>query len=164
MSSEQTADALLKQAIFLLKEDFQPRLRTAVEQLSEEQVWWRPNQRSNSVGNLILHLCGNIRQWIVAGVGNELDRRQRDLEFTHDGPLSRTELLERLESTVREACHVLEGFDRNQVNEKRHIQVYEVSVVQAVMHVVEHFSYHLGQVVYVTKMLADVDLKFYKGL
>jgi uncharacterized damage-inducible protein DinB len=164
VNSTQTADALLTHAVFLLREDFLPRLRTAVEQLSDERLWWKPNQHSNSVGNLILHLCGNVRQWIVAGVGGEPDRRQRGLEFSQDSPLDRAELLGRLESAVGEACQVLERFDRARINDMRHIQVYEVSVVQAVIHVVEHFSYHLGQVVYTTKMLADVDLKFYEGL
>ena len=164
MSDCDTANEFLNQAAFLLAEDFLSRLRRTVDQLTEDQIWWRPNENSNSVGNLILHLSGNVRQWIVAGVGAGPDRRRRDLEFSETGPISREELLRVLESAVSEACRTLIEFDRSRVGDRKNIQSYEVSVTQAVLHVVEHFSYHLGQIVYVTKMLRDADLKFYEGL
>jgi uncharacterized damage-inducible protein DinB len=164
MSDSGAANAFLNQAAFLLAEDFLSRLRRAVDQLTDDQIWWRPNENSNSVGNLILHLSGNVRQWIVAGVGAEPDHRKRALEFSEKGPISREELFNVLESAVAKAGQVLAEFDRSRVGDRKSIQAYEVSVIQAVIHVVEHFSYHLGQIVYVTKMLRDSDLKFYKGL
>ena len=144
-----------------LVDEFLPKLKQCLADLSEDQIWWRPNENSNSVGNLILHLSGNIRQWIVSGLGGEVDQRERSAEFARRDPLSRNELLSLLEETVEEAVRVIDRLTLRDLVEKNPIQVYEVTGLYAVSHVVEHFSYHLGQIVYVTKMLRDHDLQFY---
>lgn len=151
----------VRQSERFLAEDFLPKLRAAIALLSEDELWWRPNPQSNSVGNMVLHLNGNVRQWIVSGVGEAPDRRQRAQEFLEQGPMPAQELIEKLENTVAEAIDVLRKMDRTTLLAKRKIQAYEVTLVQAIIHVVEHFSYHTGQIVYVVKMLKGVDTRFY---
>ncbi len=155
------ARAFVEQAKHHLKGDFLPKLKACVSELSDEQLWWRPNENSNSVGNLLMHLSGNVRQWLIAGVGGEPDSRNRPLEFSQRDPLSKSELMVGLERTLDEAFEVLDSLTTEGLLADRPIQVYRVSCLQAIFHVVEHFSYHLGQITYITKMLRDVDLEFY---
>jgi len=162
MTQEQTIGKVyLSQACKHLRREFMPKIRQCVSALTEEEVWWRPNSSSNSVGNILLHLCGNVRQWIIAGVGETEDSRVREQEFKEQGPLPKDELLERLESTVEEAVQVLENLHPDRLLEMRHIQVYDTTVLQAVLHVVEHFSGHTGQIIYINKLLKDKDCRFY---
>jgi uncharacterized damage-inducible protein DinB len=153
--------AFLDQAIHHLEKDFMPKIRHAVEGLSVDQIWWRPNSNSNSVGNMILHLCGNVRQWVIAGVGGAPDTRVRDLEFAEEGPIPAPILMDELESIVEEAIATLRELDGNILLDPKRVQVYDVTPVQAIFHVVEHFSYHTGQIVYVVKMLKDENMGFY---
>lgn len=155
------AKEFIAQAKSHLQEEFLPRIQECVNSLSDEQIWWRPNLTSNSVGNMLLHLCGNVRQWIISGLGKAEDCRIRHEEFEERGPIPREDLLEKLESTVREALVVLEQFDPETLLEVRRIQVYDTTSLQAVFNVVEHFSGHTGQIIYVTKMLKDKDMRFY---
>jgi uncharacterized damage-inducible protein DinB len=160
--SSQLAEAFVNQAIRHLEEDFMPKIRACLEELSEDEVWWRPNAQSNSVGNMLLHLSGNVQQWILAGVGRATDTRQRQKEFDARGPIAKGDLLKNLEEKVRDAKAVLQKVDEAELLSTRHIQAYDdVTVLEAVFHVVEHFSYHTGQIVYVTKLLKESDLQFY---
>ena len=139
------------------------RIEDCTGRLSEEQIWWRPGQSSNSIGNIILHLAGNIRQWIVAGIEGAPDVRDRDGEFaTADG--GRDVVNAALRTAVTEACAVLRRLPEQRQREVIRVQGYQVPVIQAVFHVVEHFSYHVGQIAYITKMLTDKDLGFYRHL
>lgn len=158
----EAAEAFISQAKHHLTRDFLPKLRACVKLLSDEQIWWRANENTNSVGNLLLHLAGNVRQWIIAGMGTAEDTRKRDAEFSARGPIPGKELLEKLESAVTEAVAVLDSVDRTRLLEKRPIQIYDVTGLQAIFHVVEHFSYHTGQIIYITRLLKNVDLKFYR--
>lgn len=144
-----------------LREDYLPKLLHCVEQLSDADLWWRPNEVSNSVGNLILHLSGNLRQWIVSSVGGAEFKRDRDSEFTTRGPIPKAELIARLEQTVREVDAVIGSLKSERLLQRLKIQKYEVSVLQAVYHVVEHFSYHLGQILYIYKTRTGTDPRFY---
>lgn len=161
MDETKVSDAFVEESIELLEESFLPRVRTAVSRLHETEFWWRPNEHSNSVGNIILHMCGNLRQWVIAGVGDASDTRTRPLEFSERGPVPSAELIERLEATVAEAVSTLRRLDRSRLTEQRHIQAYEVSLLRAILHAVEHFSYHTGQIIFIVKMLRDEDLRFY---
>ncbi|MFQ5739997.1 MAG: DinB family protein [Acidobacteriota bacterium] len=163
MTSE-VAQAFISQALKHLREDFVPKIRRCLELLSQDEIWWRPNQKSNSIGNLLLHLCGNVRQWIVAGVGGEVDVRKRDLEFAGCRRRSGPELLNELEATVEQAAAVICSLGEPDLLSEHHIQVYDVTSLQSIFHVVEHFSYHTGQIVFITKMLKDIDLGFYAQL
>src|SRR6266699_1721874 len=128
--------------------------------LSEEQIWWRPNADSNSAGNLVLHLSGNVRQWIVSGLGNAEDRRDRDREFAERGPIARRALIALIRKTVDEACSVLGRLPEESLLRNHGIQGFRVSGMYAVSHVVEHFAYHTGQIIFVTKMKLAKDLRF----
>ncbi len=129
--------------------------------LSEREIWHRANGHCNSVGNLILHLTGNVRQWIVSGVGGESFARDRQAEFAQQGPLPTASLLASLEDTLRKADDVLARLNAATLAEPRTIQGYEVSTLVAVFHVVEHFSGHAGQIVHMVKALRDVDVSLY---
>lgn len=145
-------------------QELAPRIETCLGRLSEEQVWARGQENENAVGNLVLHLCGNVRQWIISSIGGELDRRQRDGEFAARGGTSKEQLLERLRTTVEEAVSVIRALPAERLTERRVIQGYEGSVLEAIYHVVEHFSMHTGQIIFATKMLTSADLGFYRHL
>jgi uncharacterized damage-inducible protein DinB len=147
-----------------LLEQYWPRLRKAVERLSDEQIWWRPNDASNSIGNLILHLNGNVWQWLVASFNRLEDRRDRPAEFNATGDLTAGDLLARLGQTLDEAAKVLARLTDEQLLATWHIQGYTVTGLAAVYQVVEHFGLHYGQIVYITKMQEGRDLGFYSEL
>jgi hypothetical protein len=147
-----------------LLNQYWPRLRKAVEPLNQEQIWWRPNEASNSIGNLVLHLNGNVWQWIVASFNRLEDERNRPAEFSTTGDISATELLARLGQTMDEASKVLARLTSEELLKTWHIQGYTVSGLAAVYQVVEHFGLHYGQIVYVTKMQESRDLGFYTEL
>jgi uncharacterized damage-inducible protein DinB len=129
--------------------------------LDDEQVWHRANEHCNSVGNLILHLTGNVRQWVIAGLAGEPFNRDRPAEFAQRGPLPTAEILSNLESVVGRASEIIRGLDVAALTARRTIQGYDVSGVAAVFHIVEHFSGHAAQIVHMTKALKDVDVSLY---
>ena len=137
-----------------------PRLIRCLKMLPEREIWWRPNAASNSAGNLVLHLSGNVRQWIVSGLGDAQDRRDRDREFTERGPIPRRVLITLLRKTMDEACNVLDRLSENSLMRNHNIQGFRVSGMYAVSHVVEHFAYHTGQIIFVTKWKLGKDLRF----
>lgn len=142
-------------------EDFLPKIERCLELLSDEQIWWRVNPQSNSIGNLLLHLSGNVRQWIVSGVGGSPDERDRDAEFAQRANIPRDELLSRLRQTLSEADAALARFDTDRLLDRLQIQGCDVTALEAILHVVEHFSMHTGQIILMAKMFAEVDLGFY---
>jgi uncharacterized damage-inducible protein DinB len=144
-----------------LVEEYLPKIERCLERLSDEQIWWRPNEESNSIGNLVLHLCGNARQWIVAGVGRATDGRDRDSEFAQREAIERGELLALLRTTLTDVDAVLKNLPSETLLERRVIQGSDVDVMEAVFHVTEHFSMHAGQIFLLTKLLTASDLRFY---
>lgn len=146
-----------------LSSDYLPKIRRCVGEIREEDLWWRPNAGSNSIGNLLLHLAGNIRQWVVSGIGGESDVRERQKEFDAGGGAGRGELLRLLEDTLQEADRVLANLSADVLLERRVIQGREVSVLDALYHATEHFGMHTGQVIYITKLRTGTDLKFYEA-
>jgi hypothetical protein len=147
----------------LLKQHW-PRLRRCVESLSDEQVWWRPNEASNSIGNLVLHLNGNVQQWLVASFERVQDTRNRPAEFDERQIVSAAVLLERLESTLRQASDVLSRLTEDDLRATFKIQGYTVTGLHAVYQAVEHFGLHYGQIAYITKSIHGQDLGFYREL
>ena len=144
-----------------LSGEFLPRLLRCLEELTDEDVWWRPNESANSVGNLVLHLAGNVEQWINAGLGGAHNARDRNGEFSMRDPVPKNELRAKITAVLRRADETLSHFDPAHLMERRKIQVYDVTCLDALSHVVEHFAQHLGQIVYVTKLRKSVDLRFY---
>jgi len=153
--------AFITESRSLLQTDYLPKIERCIEILSNEQIWWRANPDSNSIGNLLLHLSGNVRQWIVVGLGGAPDTRDRDAEFAQREMIPREELVERLRQTLKDADDALDAFDKDRLLEQFKIQGLDVSALAAILHVVEHFSMHTGQIIMLTKMFAARDLQFY---
>ncbi|MGA2809743.1 MAG: DUF1572 family protein [Terracidiphilus sp.] len=147
-----------------LLQQYWPRLRSCVESLTDEQVWWRPNEASNSIGNLILHLNGNMRQWLVASFNRFEDKRDRPAEFDAREGISASALLKVLGATIEEASEVLARLTEADLVAPYEIQGYKVRGLDAVYQVVEHFGLHYGQILYITKTLRDEDLGIYREL
>ena len=164
MPNDRGCDLFLDFSRNKLLNQYWPRLRKAVEFLSQEQIWWRPNEASNSVGNLILHLNGNVWQWLVASFNRLTDERDRPAEFSATGDLSAADLLARLGQTMDEASKVLARLTEEDLLATWHIQGYSVSGLTAVYQVIEHFGLHYGQIVYITEMQEGRDLGFYSEL
>jgi len=150
----------LDHARHMLREVYLPRIARCLALLSEKEIWWRPHPASNSVGNLVLHLEGNVRQWTIAGLGGAPDRRERDKEFAAKGPLPRRRLLKQLRETMDEACGVLAKLTEQDLAIQHSIQGFHPTGLQAVYHVTEHFAYHAGQIILITKMKRRQDLRF----
>jgi uncharacterized damage-inducible protein DinB len=161
LPANEVSRAFVRQARQLLKTEYLPKLERCLGVLTDEQVWWRANPGSNSIGNLCLHLAGNARQWIVSGLGGEIDARSRQLEFDERAIIPRSELLLSLRETLEDVDTVLARFDLERCLEEHEIQGTRVTALEAIFHVTEHFSMHTGQIILLTKMLSQRDLGFY---
>jgi uncharacterized damage-inducible protein DinB len=157
-----TGQIFLERARYFLSTEYRTQLRLAVEALPEDGLWWRANDQSNSVGNLLLHLNGNVRQWILAGVGGQPDIRHRAAEFEARGGRPASALLADLDRTLDDVDKVLENLTDANLLEPRTIQGRDVTVLVAVFHVVEHFSQHLGQIILIAKLLAPGAILFHE--
>lgn len=157
-------DLLVAEVKRRLFDESMPRLRKCLEQLNEEEIWQRPNEHSNSVGNLVLHLDGNIRQWVICGLGGQVDTRRRQAEFNERGPIPKADLLSKIESTMQEVAQTLERVQPEELLEYREVQTFRESGLSILVHVVEHFSYHVGQVTYIVKAGKDMDMGYYEGM
>src|SRR5215510_12463157 len=155
--SENVSKAFIERASEFLLGDYLPKIERCLEKLTDEQIWWRANEDSNSIGNLILHLCGNARQWIICGVGGQPDHRNRDSEFAQRETIPRDELLTLLRSTLSEVQTTLRDLDPSILLEQRKIQGNDVELLEAIFHVTEHFSMHAGQIFLLTKLLTATD-------
>jgi len=158
------AEALIAECRRRLFDESVPRLKTCLSLLSEDEVWFRPNEETVSVGNLVLHLCGNVRQWIVSALGGVTDTRKRAQEFAEPGPIATSVLLEKLDQTMADVSRVLKEIDPATLLETRKVQGFDESGVSILVHVVEHFSYHVGQISYIVKSRKALDLKYYDGI
>lgn len=161
--------AFLRHTRFRLREDYLVKIAAALSELTDEQVWWRPNEASNSIGNLILHLAGNVRQWIIAGIGGEPNVRDRASEFAERRQIGRDALLELLMATLNEVDAALAKLEDDVVAAQSDAplqrecmpQGFAQTVLDAVFHVVEHFSYHTGQIVFIAKWKAADQVRLY---
>lgn len=145
-------------------EESMERVKYCLDQLSQEEIWFRPNAQSNSVGNLVLHLCGNARQWIVAGLSKQEDKRDRDAEFNEAGPLALEELFQLLDQTKAEIEQTLEQLQVDDLLQKFKVQGFQETGLGILIHVVEHFSYHTGQITYFVKYRKAIDTAYYSGI
>jgi hypothetical protein len=136
------------------------RIKHCLSQLTDEQAWQRSQPSLNSIGNLILHLCGNLRQWIVAGVGGASDVRNRPAEFAERGPIPNEELLRRLEAVVQEAKQVLIAIDARQLAEKRCIQGFDLTGAAAIFDSIPHFRGHTQEIIHMTRLQLGDAYKF----
>jgi uncharacterized damage-inducible protein DinB len=162
MSAPHLDRLFVERAREYLANEYPAKLRITVNALPPDKLWWRPNEDSNSVGNLLLHLNGNLRQWIVAGVGGEVFDRRRAAEFAAREGQPASELLAALERTLADIDRILSGLSAERLAERCAIQGRVLTVLDAVFHVTEHFSYHLGQIILVSKMFAPGGIHFYE--
>lgn len=153
--------ALLAETRRRLIAESQPRIHKCLAQLTEEEIWHRPNAAVVSVGNLVLHLCGNVRQYILHGLGGAPDRRTRPQEFDEPGPIPAAELLRQLDELMTEVDAALDRIDPASLLEIRRVQGFDESGLSILVHVVEHFSYHVGQITWYVKSLKAIDLVYY---
>jgi len=160
MNASDLTREFLRLAEHSLRRHHLPRIERCLKDLSEEQIWWRPNDASNSAGNLALHLAGNVRQWIVSGLGGAPDSRRREEEFAERGSVPRDRLVLSLRRAVADACKVLARLQAKDLAHSYRIQGLRVSGLNATLHVVEHFAFHTGQIIFVTKQLKECDLAF----
>jgi uncharacterized damage-inducible protein DinB len=144
--------------------EYTERIEDCLTRLTPEQVWARSGKSDNSIANLVLHLCGNVTQWIGSGVGGRPDHRHRDEEFAARAGLKPAELTGKLQGVVEDAVAIIRKQTAERLAEIIHPQGYTVSVLEAIYHVVEHFSQHTGQILFATKLILDQDLGYYKHL
>ena len=157
-------ETLLREVRRRLFDEGVPRLKKCLDQLTDEEIWQRPNANSNSMGNLVLHLTGNVRQWIIAGLDEQEDTRQRQAEFDEKGPIDRQQMLADLDAVMEEAEEVLNRLTPEKLLQQFDVQGFQETGIGILLHVVEHFSYHVGQMTYYVKALKDMDMGYYAGL
>lgn len=145
-------------------EQLKGRIAECVARLNQDQIWARTGDHENAIGNLLLHLSGNMRQWIISGIGGLPDTRIRDQEFAARGQMEPAELMKKLDNTVVEAVAILRGLTPDRLLETYQPQQYRVTMMEGIYHVVEHFAQHTGQIIFATKLLTGEDLGFYKHL
>src|SRR5262252_2227 len=148
---EDVAAQFLAQSRELLRSDFLSKIERCLEALSDEDVWWRANESSNSIGNLLLHLDGSTRAWIIGVAGGSNTPRDRQREFDEREQIPRSRLMSRLRQTLAEADEVLARLDAGVLLERRQARGEEVTVLLAIYHAVEHFSMHTGQIIMLAK-------------
>jgi uncharacterized damage-inducible protein DinB len=158
MTSE---EIFLERSRYYLSKEYLAKIRQCVAVLPEGAVWKRANESSNSIANLLLHLAGNIRQWIVGGVGGKEVARDRASEFSAQNGASANELFGELEQALKEVDGILASLDPSELTRERKIQGRNTTVLSAIYHVVEHFAMHTGQIVLMTKAAAPDAIHFY---
>ena len=162
-TAEAFGAALVAESKRRMLDESLPRIKKCLDLLSDEEIWRQPNDETVSIGNLVLHLCGNVRQWIVSGLGGAEDPRDRDAEFAQRGTIPKADLAVRLEDTLREAAEAMDRVDAASLLETRRVQGQTETGLSILVHVVEHFSYHTGQISLAVKLLKGVDLGYYAG-
>lgn len=145
-------------------EESLPRIVQCMHMVPEPMLHWRPNDNCNSIGNLVLHLEGNMRQYIISTLGGSQSHRQRELEFSTQGPFVLKELVQLIQQCAEDSYTVVLGQNESSLVKHYHVQCFELSGYEIISHVIEHFSYHTGQIAILTKILTDEDLGFYKEL
>ena len=155
------ATEFVEQCISILENKNTPKIIKCLDQLTEEQIWMRPNKASNSIGNILLHLCGNIRQYVVSALGDQPDVRERDLEFSTEGGYNKEELLAKLMETLTRAVNVMRDIDEVRLMKMYSVQGFNYSGIGIIVHITEHYSHHTGQIIFWTKQLTAKDLGFY---
>lgn len=152
-----------EQSIYRIKESHK-RIIACLDMLDESQIWLKPNTALNSMGNLVLHLCGNITQYILSTLGGAPDHRNRDSEFAAVGGKTKAELKSSFNNVIEQSIQCINNADDADLSKIKKVQVYDLTGVGIIIHVTEHLSYHTGQIAFLTKLLLEKDLGFYAGL
>lgn len=156
-------EEFINQILFRINEN-PPRVERCLSLLSEEQVWIKHASNGYSIGNLILHLCGNVTQYAISSLGGRKDVRERDQEFSADGSHSKQELKDLFRSTLEQASEVIQNVTNEELLKVRSVQGFQLSGIGILIHVTEHLSYHVGQISTLTKIMSNADLGYYENL
>ena len=160
---EQLVQELVNNALYRMDESTR-MIKKSLVHIDDDEIWQQPNASLNSIANMMLHLCGNLTQYIISSLGEMVDKRNRDVEFTTTGGLTKKQLLKKLEETVDSAKRIIHDTSPEQFLKVRQVQGFTFSGVGVIIHAVEHYSYHTGQIAFWVKQLKDVDLGFYEGM
>lgn len=144
--------SILREAVHLLEQSC-IKIRHCLNQLDDQQAWFRTHPSANSIGNLILHIAGNLNQWVTSGVGQKPDHRDREAEFAADQSLSQTELLKRMEQAVTQATAAIQSCDAAILLSSFEIQGFQVNGHEAISHTTTHFVGHTHQIIFITRMI-----------
>jgi len=161
---EKVKELLVEEVKRRLFEEGIPRIKKCLEELTDHEVWLRLNENSNSVGNLVLHLCGNVRQWVLTGLDQQPDIRVRDEEFDERGPLDKSILIQKMDKLEVDINEFLNRMPNDILIKKVRVQGFDENGLSVLVHVVEHFSYHVGQIAFFTKWKKNMDIGFYENL
>jgi uncharacterized damage-inducible protein DinB len=153
----------INQSVYRINENTK-RILKCLNEIDETEIWLRSNENSNSIGNIILHLCGNITQYVISALGGIEDIRMRDKEFSAKDGSTKNELSAKLESTVNEAIRIIETINEERLLKTYSVQGFDLSGIGIIIHVTEHYSYHTGQIAFWIKQLKNKDLVFYAGV
>lgn len=164
MLANKIKDELIRETRRRLIEESVPRIKKCLAQCTEAEIWFRPNAATVSIGNLVLHLCGNVRQWILSGLGGNPDSRTRPAEFAASGPLPSSDLETMLDDLMQEVEAVLVTLNPEDLVKTYSVQGFEESGMSILVHVVEHFSYHTGQITWAVKSRKNVDMGYYPDI
>ncbi len=157
-------DLLKQQFHERVVEESLPRIFQCLDILSHKEIWYKHNANTNSIGNLVLHLCGNVKQYIISGIGGQADTRERDIEFQDVHTYNAQDLKEKISGVLLEADAIVSKMPEELFVQKKSIQGFDHNYVSILVHVIEHLSYHVGQITFYTKYVKDVDTGYYSGL
>jgi uncharacterized damage-inducible protein DinB len=160
---DRIGNELILESVMRINESTQKIIR-CLDIIDESDVWKSPNEQLNSVGNLILHVCGNIGQYIISSLGGAEDNRDRDLEFSTKGGHTKADLLEKLMKTIQKATSVILQISEKELLHERVVQGMAHTGIGIVIHVTEHISYHTGQIIFLTKLFRNMDMGFYTNI
>ena len=162
MESKQIMNQFKENALYRIDESTR-MIEKSIAEITERELWQKPNESLNSIGNLILHLCGNMTQYVISSLGNEPDTRNREEEFTAVGGYSKNELFQKLTATVHKVKNTIAAASMEELQKNRQVQGFTLSGVGIIIHVVEHYSYHTGQIAFWVKLMRNESLGFYDG-
>jgi len=162
--SKQIKNEIVKDIRVRIFDESFPRIVQCLHLLDPDKIWLKPNKNSNSIGNLVLHVCGNIRQYVVSGIGGRKDIRERKLEFMENVTTTKADLISKMDELLLDVSNVLDTIEPTDLVEIKEVQGFTMSITSILIHVTEHLSYHTGQIAFYTKLLEDTDLKFYGDL
>ncbi len=158
---ENTVDKeFLNECQLRIESSFQ-RLYHCLDQLDEQKIWWQPNDKMNSIGILITHICGSFRQWTITNINNEEDVRDRPEEFLNENKIIKEELIELAATLKSEFLKAIHNLDTSRLTEQRRIQGYDVTLMSAIFRALTHLEGHIGQIVLLTRIKLGDNYKMF---
>lgn len=163
-TSQRQFELLTQELKRRLLEESIPRILKCLNYLTEEEIWISPNSNSNSIGNLILHLEGNVNQWLIASFLNQPDQRKRDFEFIPQQNIPKELLQKKLEQLTKGINLSIQRLEKENLVQEYTVQGFKETGLSIIIHVIEHFSYHVGQITFQTKAMKNIDTGYYSGM